>query len=128
VPGDVKVNGSAALPSDAPRRTARDVEVAVKTVLIGRVEITVPFEPGYEISLPARVLSRGDRSRGIRMLDQRLESDALVLTLEGPAGATDTISVFHRERNPLPVSFPAVGDPVDNYSRLTLRLPLSSMH
>ncbi|HSE67453.1 MAG TPA: amylo-alpha-1,6-glucosidase, partial [Gemmatimonadales bacterium] len=49
VPGEVKVNGSVALPTDAPRRTARDVEVVVKTVLIGRVEIGVPFEPGYEI-------------------------------------------------------------------------------
>src|SRR4029453_6505501 len=57
VPGEVKVNGSAALPSDAPLRTARDVEVAVKTVLIGRVEITVPFEMGYVVSLPARVPS-----------------------------------------------------------------------
>ena len=128
IPGEVKVNGSAALPSDAPRRTARDVEVAVKTVLIGRVEITVPFEPGYEISLPARAPSRGDRSRGIRMLDQRLDAGALVVTLEGPAGATDTISVFHRERNPLAVTFPTAGDPVDNYSRLTLRLPLSNLH
>jgi hypothetical protein len=100
----------------------------VKTVLIGRVEITVPFEPGYEISLAARVPSRGDRSRGIRMLDQRLEGDALVVTLEGPAGTTDTISVFHRERNPLSVSFPAGGNPVDNYSRLSLRLPLSNLH
>src|SRR4029453_5392404 len=98
------------------------------TVLIGRVEITVPFEPGYEISLPTRAPSRGDRSRGIRMLDQRLDGDALVVTLEGPAGHTDPLPFFHRERNPLSVSFPAAGDPVDNYSRLTLRLPLSNLH
>jgi hypothetical protein len=62
------------------------------------------------------------------MLDQRLDAGALVVILEGPAGATDTISVFHRERNPLPVTFPTAGDPVDNYSRLTLRLPLSNLH
>jgi glycogen debranching enzyme len=128
VPGEVKVNGSAALPTDAPRQTARDVEVSVRTVLIGRVEINVAFQPGYEVSLPLVVPARGDRSRGVRLLDQRLAGDALVLTLEGPAGTTDTISVRHGEVNRVPMKFPAPGDPLDGYSRLVLNLPVASLH
>ncbi|HEY7028347.1 MAG TPA: hypothetical protein VH438_12100, partial [Gemmatimonadales bacterium] len=67
-------------------------------------------------------------SRGVRLLDQRLAGDALVLTLEGPAGTTDTISVRHGEVNRVPMKFPAPGDPLDGYSRLVLNLPVASLH
>jgi glycogen debranching enzyme len=126
--GDVRVKGGLPLSSAEPRQTARDLELTIKTVVTGPVEITVEFEPGYEVSLPVVVPARGDRSRGIRLLDQRLVGDALVLTLEGPAGATDTLSVRHGEPNQVPVSFPAPGDSLDGYSKLVLNVPLTSLH
>jgi hypothetical protein len=126
--GDVKVKGGMPLSSAEPRQTPRDLELTIRTLLTEPVEISVEFTPGYEVVLPSVVSARGDRSRGIRLLDQRLVSDALVLTLEGPAGTTDTLSVRHAERNPVPVSFPVPGDPLDGYSRLMLRVPVASLH
>ncbi len=122
---DVKVHGGVSLPSEAPRQTARDLELTLPVVLAEEVTFELHYEAGYEVFLPRVVPQRGDRSRAMRLLDQRLEGDTLVLTLEGREGTTDTLWVRHSEmpeQRAMAVSFDGVGDPVDGYVRMTLRV------
>jgi len=114
---DVTVVGGSALPSDAPRETARDVEASVRLVLAGDVQVVIQYQPGFEVILPPAVPVRGDRSRGLRLLDQRRVGDSVSVLLEGPAGSRSSIRVRHGSERVVPVQFPEPGDPVDGYSR-----------
>jgi glycogen debranching enzyme len=103
--------------------TPRDVQVSCRVLLQGdSAQFVIRYDPGWEVLLPALEPKRGDSSRGLRMLDQRLDGDTLVVTLEGPAGATRSIGVRHGGRREVAVTFPAGGDPVDGYSRTVVRV------
>jgi glycogen debranching enzyme len=119
---DIGVQGGGSLPLEAPRETPRDLEPTVRVVLGTDVEVAVQYQPGYEVILPDAVPRRGDRSRGLRLLDQRRVGDSLVVLLEGPAGSSATIRVRHGPERAFPVTFPAAGDPVDAYARVELRV------
>jgi hypothetical protein len=87
--------------------------------------------PGYEIILPRVASARGDRSRELRLLDQRLErvesgngETGLVAVLEGPAGSTADVLVRRGETRAVRVTFPTGGDSVDGYSRSELRVAM----
>lgn len=118
------VSGPGAPPCGSPEATARDVTITCTVPPADRAEITIDFEPGYEVLLPPVEVERGARSRQLRLLDQRLEGDTLALTLEGPAGTTVPILVRRGGSvHPL-VSFPEPGDSVDGYSRSEVRVSL----
>jgi hypothetical protein len=119
---DSKIRGGVALPSSAPRETPRDLELTLPVVLTEDVEFVLQYQPGYEVLLPDVTPRRGDRSRGIRLVDQRLEGGALHVTLDGPAGSTDTIVVRRGAAKKVPVRFPEQGDSVDGYARVELRV------
>ena len=119
---DVKVLGGAALPSAAPNEAVRDLEVTQRVVLTGDVQVVVQYQPGYEVILPLVEPRRGDRSRGLRLLDQRRVGDSLAVLLEGPAGSRSSIRVRHGSERVVPVQFPEPGDPVDAYSRAEVRV------
>jgi glycogen debranching enzyme len=119
---DSRILGGVALPSGAPHETPRGLELTLPVVLTGDVEFVLQFEPGYEVLLPVVAPRRGDRSRGLRLVNQRLEYGALYLTLDGPAGTTDTIVVRHGDARSIGVTFPTPGDPVDGYSRSEVRV------
>jgi hypothetical protein len=104
-----------------PAGSPRDVQLHCKALLDARNVLTVDLLPGYDIVLPAISPRRGDRSRGLRLLDFGLEGDTLTATLEGPAGTTDSVVLRRSERRVVPVRFPEPGDSVDGYSRATVR-------
>ena len=120
--GDVKVLGGTGLPGGSVRETARDVQPDVRVVLTGYVEIVVQFQPGYEVILPPSEPGRGDRSRGLRLLDLRRVGDSVAVLLDGPAGSTATVRVRHGAEREVPVRFPEPGDPIDGYSRAEVRV------
>jgi glycogen debranching enzyme len=106
-----------------PEPTARDVQVSCRVALkADSTQFVIRYAPGYEVLLPPLQPRRGDPSRGLRLLDQRLDGETLVLTLEGPAGTTSTFAVRYGARQQVTVSFPAGGDPVDGYSRAVVRV------
>ena len=119
---DVKVLGGSTLPSDPPRETARDLEVTQRVVLSGDVQVIVQHRPGFEVILPRVEPRRGDRSGGLRLLDQRRVGDSLAVLLEGPAGTTASIRVRHGMEREYQLTFPPAGDPVDGYARAELRV------
>ena len=119
---DVKVLGGAALPADPPRETARDLEVSQRVVLTGDVQVVLQYRPGWEVLLPPAAPRRGDRSRGLRLLDQRRVGDSIAVLLEGPAGSRSSIRVRHGSERVVPVQFPEPGDSVDAYSRAEVRV------
>ncbi|HXE58744.1 MAG TPA: hypothetical protein VNK43_12145 [Gemmatimonadales bacterium] len=95
----------------------------------GRVELVVTHSPGYQVILPRTEVPRGGRSRSVRLLDQRLEGDELVLTLEGPAGTATEIAVTGERPAKVPVRFegpvstaPADATSLDGYVRQVVRL------
>jgi glycogen debranching enzyme len=119
---DVKVLGGTALPSDPPRETARDVEASVRVAVAGDVRVAIQYQPGFEVILPQVTPGPGDRSRGLRLLDQRRVGDSLAVLLEGPAGSRGSIRVRRGSERVVPVQFPEPGDPVDGYSRAEVRV------
>lgn len=119
---DVKVLGGTSLPSGAPRETARDLQPDVRVVLTGDVQVVIQFQPGFEVILPASEPGRGDRSRGLRLVDLRRVGDSLAVLLDGPAGSTASFRLRHGAERELPVKFPEPGDPIDGYSRAEVRV------
>lgn len=118
----VRVQGTAVEPYDAPRETARDVEFTLRLALADDLEVVVGYEPGFEVLLPRTAPRRGDRSQGLRLLDQRRLGDTLAVLLEGAAGTTASIRVRHGTEREYQVTFPPAGDPVDGYVRAELRV------
>ena len=119
---------------DAGRPSPRDVEYRFSAPLKDEMALALRCSPGYEIILPRVASARGERSRELRLLDQRLESatdggdPTLVAVLEGPAGSTAEVVVRRGESQKVAVTFPSPGDAVDGYSRaeLRVRIPASS--
>ncbi|HXI19472.1 MAG TPA: amylo-alpha-1,6-glucosidase, partial [Gemmatimonadales bacterium] len=96
--------------------TPRDVQPMCTIPLRAPLRIEVQYQPGYEVLLPETRPARGDRSRGLRLLDQRVRGDSLFLALEGPAGSTGGIRVRHGTERTVQVTFPPGGDRIDDYS------------
>jgi glycogen debranching enzyme len=119
---DVKVLGGPSLPSEAPRETARDLQPQVRLLLAGDIQVLIQFQPGYEVILPTLAPARGDRSRGLRVLDLRRVGDSLAVLMEGPAGSTASFRLRHGTEREVPVTFPEQGDPIDGYSRVEVRV------
>ena len=118
---DVRVLGATSLPAAAPRETARDVQPEVRVVLTGDVQVLIQYQPGYEVILPVVQPVRGDRSRGLRLLDLRRVGDSIAVLLEGPAGSTGSFRLRHGAEREVPVRFPEPGDPIDRYARVEVR-------
>lgn len=86
------------------------------------LEVVVNHTPGFQVELPEIPVRRGDPSRNLRLVDQRLAGDTLVLSLEGPAGTEQQITVLHGEKRTIPVRFARPGDPVDGYAGAEVRV------
>ena len=129
-------------PALAPGAQVRSVSaggraVAYRSVSTGRAEVvsfevslgegaavTVRHGAGWRLDVQAAVPERGERSRGLKVLDARVENGGFTVVLEGRAGARYELGVqrpsgrLSRET----VEFPAEGgDPRDGYVRRTMR-------
>lgn len=102
--------------------TERDIQPVCHLVVTGDMHVVVAHTPGYQVILPNQPVRRGDTSHNLRLLDQRLAGDTLVLTLEGPAGTERSLQVVHGDKRTIPVRFAPPGDPVDGYSRALVRV------
>ncbi|MDH4347205.1 MAG: hypothetical protein OEW17_00225 [Gemmatimonadota bacterium] len=114
------------------RSTPRDVEYQFRVRLQDEMSLEMVCRPGYEVLLPNRPSSRGERSKELRLIDHRLEGAhssnlgeaTLVALLEGPAGTTADVEIRRGKARKVPVAFPLPGDPVDGYSRTELRVQM----
>jgi hypothetical protein len=106
-------------------QTGRDLHVAADVRLdAGEAELTIHHTPGWRLVQHEARLERGDRSRSLKVLDARLDGDALQVSLEGRAGWSYEIEV-HKPSGLVgneTVSFAGtVGDPRDGYAKATVR-------
>ena len=107
--------------------TGRAEVVSFEVPLGDGAEVTIHHGGGWRLEISATVPERGERSRGLKVLDARVENGGFTVALEGRAGARYELSVrrpggrLSREI----VEFPADGgDPRDGYVRRTLRFRL----
>lgn len=110
------------IPAGQPIESARDLETPFKLVLSGDVTVKLKYQPGYEVLLPAVTSFRGDRSKGLRLVDLRRVGDSVAVLLDGPAGTESSIRVRHGTEREVPVKFPQPGDAIDGYSRAEVRV------
>ncbi len=118
----VDVKGAGAPAGAQPVESVRGTVVEARLVLGAEAEVEIRFEPGFEVLLPEIVPGRGERSRGLRLVDLRRVGDSLAVLLDGPAGTTAVIRVRRDTEREVSVRFPAPGDRVDGYSRTEIRL------
>ncbi len=102
--------------------TERDVQPVCHLQSAPDLDVVVAHTPGFQVLLPDEPVRRGDVSHNLRLLDQRLAGDTLILDLEGPAGTQRSIEVRHGGKRTIPVRFAPPGDPVDGYSRAEVRV------
>jgi hypothetical protein len=106
-------------------QTGRDLHVIADVRLdAGEAELTVRHTPGWRLVEHEAEVERGDRSRRLKVLDARLDGDALRVSLEGRAGWSYELEI-HKPNGLVgneTVSFAgAVGDPQDGYARAAVR-------
>ena len=106
-------------------QTGRDLHVSVDVPLpAGELEVTIRHTPGWRLAVAEPVPERGSRSRSLKVLDARLDGDALQVSLEGRAGWAYQIEV-HKPNGRVgneTVRFAAgAGDPRDDYTRAVVR-------
>lgn len=118
----LEVKAGTTVPGLAPVESARDLEAPVRVVLTDEARVEIAYQPGVEVILPPMNASRGDRSRGIRLVDLRRVGDGFVVVLDGPAGLATSIRVRQGSDRAVPVKFPDAGDPFDGYSRVELKI------
>lgn len=116
------VEGGTIIPGGVPTESARDLETPFRVAVTGDARFDLKYQPGYEVILPPVTSSRGDRSKGLRLVDFRRVGDSLAVLLDGPAGLVTTIRVRHGADHEVPVKFPEPGDAIDGYSRTEVRV------
>ena len=107
-------------------QTGRDLHVSVDVPLgAGEAEVTIRHSPGWRLVLTDPAPVRGDRSRSLKVLDARLDGDALALSLEGRAGRTYPLEI-HKPSGRVAIETvrfaPGTGDPRDDYARTEVRI------
>ena len=106
--------------------TGRDVHVSFDVRLgTGPAEVTIRHTPGWRLVVHEPPVERGDRSRSLKVLDARLDGDALQLSLEGYAGWSYEFEVHKpngRVGNEIVRFAPDAGDARDGYARTVVRL------
>jgi hypothetical protein len=110
------------IPAGPPLESARDLETPFRLVLSGDATVRLKYQPGYEVILPAITSGRGDRSKGLRLVDLRRVGDSIAVLLDGPAGTSASIRLRHGAEREVPVKFPEPGDAIDGYSRAEVRV------
>jgi len=106
--------------------TGRDVHVSFDVRLDGgEAEATIRHTPGWRLVIVEPQVARGDRSQSLKVLDARLEGDALQLKLEGRAGQSYELEV-HKPSGRVGIETVrfagAGGDPRDGYAAAALRV------
>jgi hypothetical protein len=107
-------------------QTGRDIHVSFDVHLgPGPAEVVIRHTPGWRLFVTEPTVERGDRSRSLKVLDARLDGDALQLSLEGRAGRTYELEV-HKPNgsigNEIVRFAEAAGDPQDGYGRIAIRV------
>jgi glycogen debranching enzyme len=117
----IRVNGRAE--HCGSETTGADQHLRCRFPLGERVHVSVHHTLGWEIVLPPPTPRRGDRSRGLKLVSQRLAGDTLLLGVEGLAGHTYTVRVrTPRGERAVTIILPPGGDPVDGYRAATVRV------
>jgi hypothetical protein len=106
-------------------QTGRDVHVSIDVPWRSdEVEVTIRHTPGWRLAIAEPPLERGDRSRSLKVLDARLDGDALQVSLEGRAGWSYQVEV-HKPSGHVgieTVRFAAgAGDLRDDYASAVVR-------
>jgi hypothetical protein len=87
------------------------------------LQVAIRHSAGWRLDVPAHEPDRGERSRGLKVVDARVVEGTFVVTLEGRAGERYDLGVVHpggRATREV-VAFPEGGDPRDGYVSRTLR-------
>jgi hypothetical protein len=88
------------------------------------VEVAIRHSPGWRLEVPAEEPSRGERSRGLKVVDARVVDGVFEVIVEGRAGSRYDLGVVHPDGRSTRevVTFAAEGgDPRDGYLARTLR-------
>ena len=104
--------------------TGRAVTVSFEVALGEETDVVIRHGGGWRLDLPTPVPERGERSRGLKVLDARVEGGTFVVTLDGRAGSRYELGVVRPGGRPSRevVEFPAEGgDQRDGYLRRTVR-------
>ena len=117
----VQVNGRAE--RCETEATGADLHLGCRFPLGDHLHVSVHHAPGWEIVLPPPMPLRGDRSRGLKLVSQRLVGDTLTLGVEGLAGHAYPLRVrTPRGERIVTITPPPGGDPVDGYRAVTVRV------
>jgi glycogen debranching enzyme len=121
VVGAVQVNGR--VERCGSQATGADVHLVCRFPLGDRLHVSVRHVPGWEVVLAPPSPQRGDRSRGLKLVAQRLDGDTLTLGVEGLAGQSYALRVrTPRGERLVTITLPPDGDPVDGYRTATARV------
>ena len=102
--------------------TPRDTQPVCHLAIGDTGTVVVNHTAGYSVRLPDVVPRRGDRSKGLRLLDFSASGDSLTMVLEGPAGSESDVSIEGEHPQVIRVVFPRPGDDMDGYSRAVIRV------